>query len=180
VWRFYERHHPHSLWHGDFMEKVVLSDSGQRAYQLTFLDDYSRAYVFCDLCIAQTLCITLQALITAMRHWQVIPTALLFDNGSHFRGTMLRMFCQRLDIELIYTAVRHPQTNGKLERAFRDDMRDFYQQQTPWTLAHLRQTLPTYVTYRNTIRGHQALGGQPAIGRLREQHRMALPWILDQ
>ena len=129
--------------------------------------------------IAQTLCITLQALITAMRHWQVIPTALLFDNGSHFTGTMLRVFCQRLGIELIYTAVRHPQTNGKLERAFRDDMREFYQQQTPWTLAHLRQTLPTYVTYRNTLRGHQALGGQPAIGRLREQHRMALPWVLD-
>ncbi len=59
-------------------------------------------------------------------------------------------------------------------------MRDFYQQQTPWTLAHLRQALPTYVAYRNTIRGHQALGGQPAIGRLREQHRMALPWILNQ
>ncbi len=51
--------------------------------------------------LAPTLCITLQALITAMRHWQVIPTALLFDNGSHFRGTMLRVFCQRLDIELI-------------------------------------------------------------------------------
>ncbi|MGH8065902.1 MAG: helix-turn-helix domain-containing protein [Candidatus Entotheonellia bacterium] len=24
VWRFYERHHPHSLWHGDFLEKVTL------------------------------------------------------------------------------------------------------------------------------------------------------------
>jgi hypothetical protein len=58
-------------------------------------------------------------------------------------------------------------------------MREFYQQQTPWTLAHLRQTLPAYVTYRNTLRGHQALGGQPAITRLREQHRMALPWILE-
>jgi transposase InsO family protein len=101
VWRFYERHPPHSLWHGDFMEKVVLSDSGQRAYQLTLLDDYSRAYVFCDLCIAQTLCITLQALMTAMRHWQVLPTALLFDNGSHCKGTMLRVFCQRLGMKLI-------------------------------------------------------------------------------
>jgi len=36
------------------MEKVVLSDSGQRAYQLTFLDDYARASVFCDVFIAQT------------------------------------------------------------------------------------------------------------------------------
>ena len=40
AWRFYERHHPHSLWHGDFMEKIVLSDSWQRAYHLSLLDDY--------------------------------------------------------------------------------------------------------------------------------------------
>jgi hypothetical protein len=30
------------------------------------------------------------------------------------------------------------------------------------------------------IRGHQALNGQPSITRLREQHRMALPWILER
>lgn len=33
AWRFCERHHPHSLWHGDFLEKVTLSDIGQTAYQ---------------------------------------------------------------------------------------------------------------------------------------------------
>jgi hypothetical protein len=25
VWRRYERRHPHSLWHGDFMDKTTLS-----------------------------------------------------------------------------------------------------------------------------------------------------------
>jgi hypothetical protein len=33
--RFYERHHPHSLWHGDFLEKVTLTDLDQTAYQFT-------------------------------------------------------------------------------------------------------------------------------------------------
>jgi hypothetical protein len=28
IWRFYERNHPHSLWHGDFFEKVTLFDVG--------------------------------------------------------------------------------------------------------------------------------------------------------
>jgi hypothetical protein len=32
-WRFYERQHPHSLWHGDFLEKVTLTDLDQTAYQ---------------------------------------------------------------------------------------------------------------------------------------------------
>jgi transposase-like protein len=33
IWRFYERHHPHSLWHGDFLEKVTLTDEDLTAYQ---------------------------------------------------------------------------------------------------------------------------------------------------
>src|SRR5262249_54123360 len=49
VWRFYERKHPHSLWHGDLFEKVTLTDEDRTAYQVTLLDDCSRAYVFCDL-----------------------------------------------------------------------------------------------------------------------------------
>lgn len=48
-WHFYERNHPHRLWHGDLMEKVTLTDGDRTAFQLTLLDDYSRAYVFCDL-----------------------------------------------------------------------------------------------------------------------------------
>lgn len=48
-WHFYERNHPHRLWHGDLMEKVTLTDEDRTAFQTTLLDDYSRAYVFCDL-----------------------------------------------------------------------------------------------------------------------------------
>jgi transposase InsO family protein len=180
VWQFYERHHPHRLWHADYLEKVVLSDTGKRAYQLALLDNYSRAYVFCDLFLNQTIVNIVRALIAAMRTFQVIPRAVLFDNGSHFKGNMLDQLCKWLDIEMIYTGVRHPQTNGKLERAFRDDMRDFYQPHEAWTLEALRHDLPAYVHYRNHIRGHQALGGQPSITRLQEQHRMALPWVLDR
>ena len=29
------------------------------------------------------------------------------------------------------------------------------------------------------VRGHHALGGRPAMTRLAEQHRMAVPWVLD-
>jgi len=57
------------------------------------------------------------------------------------------------------SAVNHPQTNGKLERAFRDDMRDFYRQHTPWLLEPLRRDLPAYVHYRNHVRGHQYRAG---------------------
>lgn len=180
AWRFYERHHPHSLWHGDFLEKVTLSDLDQTAYHLALLDDYSRGYVFCDLFLTPDLRTTIRALITAMRQWQVIPKAVVFDNGAPFKGKLLSAFCTNLGIHLIHAAVAHPQTNGKLERAFRDDMRDFYRQHEPWLLEPLRRALPDYVHYRNHVRGHHALGGQPAITRLQEQHYMALPAVLTR
>src|SRR5262249_52832336 len=37
TWRFYARHHPHSLWHGDCLEKVFDQATGQQLYQLTLL-----------------------------------------------------------------------------------------------------------------------------------------------
>jgi transposase InsO family protein len=180
VWRFYERHHPHSLWHGDFLEKVTLTDLDRTAYHFALLDDYSRGYVFCDLFLAPDQRTTISALITAMRQWQVIPNAVVFDNGSAFKGKLLSAFCTNLNVRLIHASVGHPQTNGKLERAFRDDMQEFYAQYPTWLLEPLRHDLPAYVQYRNQVRGHWALGGQPAITRLREQHRMALPWVLDR
>ncbi len=103
------------------------------------------------------------ALITAMRTWQTIPKALVFDNDSPFKGKLLSTFCNHLGIRLIYASVRHPQTNGKLERAFRDDMNEFYRQQQDWVLESLRRALPEYVHYRNYVRGHRALGGKPSI-----------------
>ncbi len=179
VWRFYERHHPHSLWHGDFMEKVILTDTHETAYHLSLLDDYSRGYVFCDLFLGADQRDVIRGLIVAMREYQVIPKGVIFDNGSSFKGNLISSFCTNLGVRLIHTAVRHPQTNGKLERAFRDDMKDFYRQYDEWLLEPLRRDLPEYVHYRNHIRGHRALGGKPATTRLREQERFASSEVLD-
>ena len=180
VWRRYERKHPHSLWHGDLMEKVTLTYENRTAYQLTLLDDYSRAYVFCDLFREISVITVIKALIAAMRAYRTIPKALVFDNGPYFKGKLLKLFCRRLDIRLIHSAVRHPQTNGKLERAFRDDMNEFYRQRGKWVLHELRRDLPKYIEYRNHVRGHYALQGRPATMRLQEQTFYALPRVLEQ
>jgi transposase InsO family protein len=178
VWRFYQRHHPHPLWHGDFFEKVTLTDEDRTAYQLTLLDDYSRAYVYCDLLREPTLNDTIRALITAMREYQTIPKGVIFDNGPQFKGALLSAFCANLGIRLIHASVRHPQTNGKLERSFRDDRREYYDQFDEWIFDELRTGLPDYVRYRNEVRGHYALGGKPARTRLEEQNWSALPSVL--
>jgi transposase InsO family protein len=178
-WRFYERHHPHSLWHGDCLEKVFDQATGRQLYQMTLLDDYSRGYVFCDLFDHIDPRTTIVTLCAAMRQWQVIPKGVVFDQGGAFRGKLLEAFCRNLGIRLIHASPQHPQTNGKLERAFRDDMPEFYRHQPVWECEALRRALPAYVHYRNEVRGHRALKGRPAMMRLAEQHRMAVPWVLD-
>jgi transposase InsO family protein len=180
VWRFYERRHPHSLWHGDFLEKVTLTDLDRTAYQLTLMDDYSRGYVFCDLFLDPDMRTTVRALIAAMRQWRVVPKAVAFDNGAPFKGRLLVAFCQLVGIRLIHSAVNHPQTNGKLERAFRDDMKDFYRRYDEWLLEPLCNELPAYVYYRNYSRGHRALGGKLSITRLNEHDRFAPQELLDR
>jgi transposase InsO family protein len=133
VWRFYERKHPHSLWHGDFFEKVTLTDKDRTVYQLTLMDDYSRAYVYGALLREPTLNDTMRAMIAAMRQYRTIPKGVVFDNGPQFKGALLSAFCSNLGIRLIHASVGHPQTNGKLERAFRNDRREYYDQFDAWT-----------------------------------------------
>src|SRR5207244_12549519 len=107
------------------------------------------------------------------------PQVVVFDQSGAFRGKLLEAFCRNLGIRLIHASPQHPQTNGKLERAFRDDMPEFYRHQPVWELEALRRALPAYVQYRNEVRGHRALKGRPAMTRLAEQHRMAVPWVLN-
>ena len=179
-WRYYERKHPHSLWHGDLMKFEHNPERGLYLRQITFLDDYSRGYIYNELTTQSTACYTVKCLIRAIRKWKVIPKALLFDNGSEFRGTILKNFCNNLGIKIIYSTPNHPQTNGKVERAFRDDRRDFYAPRSEMSIEELQRELPYYTYYRNYQRGHFALKGKPAINRLCKQGRFAIPFILDR
>jgi transposase InsO family protein len=176
-WQFYERKHPHSLWHGDFLK---FEQRWNDLNQITLQDDYSRGYIFCELTTVTTAHYVVQCLIRAMRQWKVVPKALLFDNESIFKANLLKSFCKNLGIQTIYITARHPQTNGKLERAFRDDQRDFYSLRKGWSIEELQKDLPDYIHYRNYERGHLALNGKPAINRLREQNWFALPSVLKQ
>src|SRR5260370_35018264 len=115
VWRFYERHHPHSLWHGDFLEKVTLTDIDQTAYQLALQNDYSRGYVFCDLFLNPDIRTTIRALIAAMRTWRVIPKPAMFDNGSAFKTKLVSAFFEPSRRCLVHLAGADSQTAVKLE-----------------------------------------------------------------
>ena len=51
---------------------MTLTYEDRTAYQLTLLDDYCRAYVFCDLFREVSVNTTIRALIAAMRAYRAI------------------------------------------------------------------------------------------------------------
>jgi transposase InsO family protein len=45
-----------------------------------------------------------------------IPTQIVTDQGSNFKGEVYKRICKLLKIEKIYTTAYHPESNGALER----------------------------------------------------------------
>ncbi|KAI0488819.1 hypothetical protein KFK09_028658 [Dendrobium nobile] len=44
-----------------------------------------------------------------------IPAKVITDNETQFTGRVFTIFCKDLHIQLVHTAVAHPQTNGQTE-----------------------------------------------------------------
>lgn len=165
--KFYEMPRPHSMWHGDVMIGRRLPD-GTLVYQLSIEDDYSRAYVASVIGTRKNCVMVLQGLIEAITAYKVVPTLVHYDNGSEGKCKIVEQFCENLGIKLIHSTVMQPNTNGKKERAHRDDKRDFWKDIDSNNLNFIKRKNAEYVDWRNITKGHWALGGKPSITRLIE------------
>ena len=168
--RFYEMARPHSMWHGDIMIGRRLP-SGDFVYQLSWQDDYSRAYVSSLISTAKNSLIVINGLIEAILKYGVIPTLVHYDNGSEGKCKIVQSFCENLGINLIHSTVNQPNTNGKKERAHRDDKRDFWKKISSNGVDYIQKRNNEYVEWRNNSKGHWALKGKPSITRLNENKK---------
>ncbi|GJU45104.1 reverse transcriptase domain-containing protein [Tanacetum coccineum] len=48
-----------------------------------------------------------------------LPGEIIYDNGKQFRDNPFKDWCEKLNIKQIFASVKHPQTNGQVERANR-------------------------------------------------------------
>lgn len=158
------------MWHGDVMIGRRLPD-GTLVYQLSFEDDYSRAYVASVVGTSKNSVVVVRGLIEAITSYRVIPTLVHYDNGSEGKCKIVRTFCENLGINLIHSTVEQPNTNGKKERAHRDDKRDFWKKIDSNDLSYIKKKNKEYVEWRNICKGQWALGGKPAITRLVENKK---------
>lgn len=74
-------------------------------------------------------------------------------------------------LAIIHSTIAQPNTNGKKERAHRDDKRDFWNGINSNNISYIRKKNEEYVVWRNNVKGHWALGGKPSAARLEENRK---------
>jgi transposase InsO family protein len=120
----FEHPKPNDLWQVDF--KGHFATHRSRCYPLTVLDDHSRYCIGIKACPGER-----KDVVTS--HFEAIfeehglPYRMNFDNGApwahvsskYYKFTEFTLWLIRLGIDVSFSRIRRPQTNGKLERFHR-------------------------------------------------------------
>jgi transposase InsO family protein len=176
----FERGAPNELWQMDAKGAYPLTPGGQ-CHPLSILDDHSRfavgLYALPTLSTAQVQ----PALIACFRRYGV-PRAMLMDHGAPWWATAradgltrLTVFLLKQGIQLLYGAVRHPQTQGKVERFHRTLGERLRWQGVPDTLEAFTVALTGFRDEYNEQRPHAALQMQPPASRYAQSPRPYRP-----
>ena len=111
---------PGALWHGDVCHVTGCTIGGKtmpiRIHGL--LDDASRYVVALEAHTTEKEVDMLGMTVDALRRHGK-PDALYLDNGSTYRGDILKTACARLGITLLHAKPYDPEARGKMERFWR-------------------------------------------------------------
>jgi hypothetical protein len=161
----FERGLCNELWQVDFKGEYNLSPTlGGFCYPLSILDDHSRYAIGLYGLPHQQGQAVRQCLVESFEHHGV-PEALLMDHGTpwwsatnHFGLTWLSVFLMKQGIELLWSGIGHPQTQGKVERFHRTLEEAVIHSGKPRNLAEWQDWLTQFRRDYNEIRPHESLG----------------------
>jgi len=111
---------PNALWHSDVCHgpSLLIGDKKRPLRIHAILDDASRYVVALEAHHTEREEDMLGMLVRAIRK-QGRPDAWYLDNGSTYRGDILRTACGRMGITLLHARPYDPQARGKMERLWR-------------------------------------------------------------
>lgn len=171
---------PNDLWQMDAKGAYPLANC-QRCHTLSVLDDHSRFVVGLTPLLRLQSEAVRAALIRSFERYGV-PSAMLMDHGIPWWSTSgpggltrLTVFLIRQGIRVVFSAVRHPQTQGKVERFHRTLAERLRWVGVPTTLAGFTRTLAWFREEYNEIRPHAALGLTPPAAHFTPSARAYCP-----
>ena len=173
--RRFERAAPNQLWQMDGKGEYRVSDG--TCYPLSILDDHSRFAVGLYGLPNFTAELVHGCVVRTFERYGV-PEAMLMDRGSLWWSTTngygLTWLAVRLieqGIALNYGGVRHPQTQGKVERFHRTLDQALRHDGVPEHLAQWPERLEEFRHIYNEVRPHEALSMKRPRQRYRESTR---------
>ncbi len=156
----FERTEPNQLWQMDF--KGLPAHLAQGCAPLSVLDDCSR-YALALAALEGTKSGPVRTVLEGVFRSDGVPEAMLMDHGTpwwnaaHPWGwTQLSIWLMRQGIRLHFAAVRHPQTQGKVER-FHRSLEDALHERGFPQREQWRAWLEDFRQEYNQVRPHEAL-----------------------
>ena len=156
----YEKERCNEMWQTDFKGEFRMADQ-QYCYPLTILDDRSRF----SIAIVPRLS-TENAVIPAFQaafSTYGLPDSILSDNGAQFAGfrkgfTQFEKWLMNLDVLPIHGRIKHPQTQGKIERFHRTMKHELLSRGAIQDIGDADRKLSAWRQKYNNERPHEALG----------------------
>ena len=155
----FEKERCNELWQTDFKGEFLLGN-GRKCFPLDIIDDCSRA---CLGIIAKPNTIGIRDDFEQIFREYGLPNSILSDNGVQFAGfklglTQFERWLMDLDITPIHGKLKHPQTQGKIERFHRSMKAELLNGRTFPDLETAAAALEEWRIRYNEERPHEALG----------------------
>ena len=155
----FQRELCNEMWQTDFKGDFELKN-GNRCYPLDIIDDHSR-FLIKIAPAPNTKNVVIPAFESAFSEYGM-PLSVLSDNGGQFAGfkqgyTQFEKWLMCLDILPIHGRVRHPQTQGKIERFHRTLKDELLRYKTFEDIEHANIEIQAWRDKYNNIRPHEAL-----------------------
>jgi transposase InsO family protein len=167
---------PNDLWQMDAKGHYPLAHGG-RCHPLSIVDDHSRYAVGLYALATLHRRRVQDALVDCFERYGV-PAAMLMDHGSPWWAasndaglSTLSVFLLKQGIRLRNGRVRHPQTQGKVERFHRTLGERLRWWGVPVDLDGFTQALAAFRAEYNEVRPHAALGQEPPALHFRPSRR---------
>ena len=156
----FEKNCCNDMFQTDFKGEFKMQD-GNYCFPLDIIDDYSRF----ALCVEPSLSSSNFVLPTFKRIFDEygMPNSILSDNGAQFAGfrqgfTQFEKWLMNHDVLPIHGRIKHPQTQGKVERFHRTMNQELLKHYTPKDINDAKRVLNEWKNIYNNIRPHEALG----------------------
>ena len=156
----FEKEQCNEMWQTDFKGEFKMQD-GKYCFPLDIFDDHSR-YVIKIKPALRTGGMVIPSFKEAFYEFGK-PKSILSDNGAQFAGfrqgfTQFERWLMDHDVLPIHGRIKHPQTQGKIERFHRTMDQELLNHYTPLNLEDAERVFSSWRDCYNNERPHEALG----------------------